>query len=434
MGPPGAARDRGCGADRAGCAGRPGRRRAGCGAGARRCRGELGRGCTSSRRRSTWRAATSSARRPTDVPATRRARPRPSAPSAPGRPRPAGPTDHRAGRVGGPLEAGQLTRQVPRAPGRGNAGRAGQRGPGRMGHQHRRPSPRISARCCWRPKVVLDLHGVAPTVQLAGGPTAADAASIHTGSGQLAAHGITVTSVDPATGQPMPLGPGRPFVSVGGGGRLLATDATFNDLGSPADSGWATRRRVRRRQQWFAGAHRAAAQQHRAAAERQLRGPAGGRADRRVGGRTAWCCAATRAPGCARSRRAQRRQRRAGQRPEHGAADHRASATTGNGAFGVAVAGQTAPRIIGVSTRADGGRPAAVRRADAAVSGFTAVDQPIGVFTHAGAARVGLGRCAHHRRRARGGGGADHGRAAAERVPDRGHRGRGRGRRDGRPR
>ena len=62
------------------------------------------------------------------------------------------------------------------------------------------------------PKVVLDLHGAGPTVQLVGGPTAAEAASIHTGSGQLSAQRVTVTSVDPATGLPMPLGPGRPFV------------------------------------------------------------------------------------------------------------------------------------------------------------------------------------------------------------------------------
>ena len=108
--------------------------------------------------------------------------------------------------------------------------------------------------------------------------------------------------------------------------------------------------------------------------------------------------------------------------------------TTGNGGFGIAVVGQTAPRITGVSTRADGtGGLQVSGGADATVSGFAAVDQKIGVFTHVGAARVGPARRAHHRRRARAGGGEDDGRAGADRFPDRGRRDRRRGRRPRRP-
>lgn len=73
-------------------------------------------------------------------------------------------------------------------------------------------------------------------VRLAGGPAAGDAASIHTGRGALALRGVTVDSVDPATGQPVAPGPGRPFLAVSGGARFTAVDSAVNDLGgAPGD-------------------------------------------------------------------------------------------------------------------------------------------------------------------------------------------------------
>src|SRR6185312_6342495 len=75
------------------------------------------------------------------------------------------------------------------------------------------------------------------TLQLAGGPTAADAAPLYTGGGGLTLRGVTVTAVDRTSGQAMAPWPGRPFILVSRGGRLTATDATISDLGSaPTDA------------------------------------------------------------------------------------------------------------------------------------------------------------------------------------------------------
>ena len=57
--------------------------------------------------------------------------------------------------------------------------------------------------------------------------------------------------------------------------------------------------------------------------------------------------------------------------------------TAGNGQYGIAVVGQTAPRIADVTTRADAvGGLRISRSTEARVTGLTAVDQPVGVFTH----------------------------------------------------
>jgi Right handed beta helix region len=79
---------------------------------------------------------------------------------------------------------------------------------------------------------VLEVGGV-QTLQLAGGADAADAASLHTGGGRLVLTGVTVTSVDRGTGQPV-VAPaaGRPSIIVSSGGRLDSTDTTISDLGT----------------------------------------------------------------------------------------------------------------------------------------------------------------------------------------------------------
>jgi hypothetical protein len=76
--------------------------------------------------------------------------------------------------------------------------------------------------------------GEVRTVALAGGATSADAASIHTGGGALTLTGVAVTSVDPATGQPVPaIAASRPSIVASSGGRLEGTDLTVSDLGTP---------------------------------------------------------------------------------------------------------------------------------------------------------------------------------------------------------
>jgi hypothetical protein len=57
--------------------------------------------------------------------------------------------------------------------------------------------------------------------------------------------------------------------------------------------------------------------------------------------------------------------------------------TTGNGAFGLAVVGQSGAQVIGVATRADEAGGLRLSRSEGTqVIAFTAIDQPIGVFTH----------------------------------------------------
>ena len=91
---------------------------------------------------------------------------------------------------------------------------------------------RLNAAVVLSPGTLLDVEGV-KTLQLAGGADPADAAILYTGSGRIQLRGVTVTSVDPASGQPVgPDAAGRPYIVVAGLGRLDATDATISDLGT----------------------------------------------------------------------------------------------------------------------------------------------------------------------------------------------------------
>jgi hypothetical protein len=75
------------------------------------------------------------------------------------------------------------------------------------------------------------------TLRLAGGPDAASAASIWVGRGTLSLRNISVTSWDAGSQQPIPVSSaGRPFITVGSGGHLDATDARVSDLGVNAGS------------------------------------------------------------------------------------------------------------------------------------------------------------------------------------------------------
>ena len=91
---------------------------------------------------------------------------------------------------------------------------------------------RLTAAVVLTPGTVLDIEGV-KTLQLAGGADPADAAVLYTGSGRIQIRGVTVTSVDPGSGQPVaPDAAGRPYIVVAASGRLDATDATLSDLGT----------------------------------------------------------------------------------------------------------------------------------------------------------------------------------------------------------
>jgi hypothetical protein len=91
---------------------------------------------------------------------------------------------------------------------------------------------RLNAAVVLTPATLLDVEGVT-TLQLAGGADPTDAAILYTGSGRLQLRGVTVTSVDPASGQPVgPDAAGRPHIVVARLGRLDVTDATISDLGT----------------------------------------------------------------------------------------------------------------------------------------------------------------------------------------------------------
>src|SRR4051794_37383192 len=74
---------------------------------------------------------------------------------------------------------------------------------------------RSNAAVVLSPSTLLDVQGV-HILQLAGGTDAA-AAFLDTGSGRIRLRGVTVTSIDPATGHPVAAGAaGRPYIKVSG--------------------------------------------------------------------------------------------------------------------------------------------------------------------------------------------------------------------------
>jgi Right handed beta helix region len=227
------------------------------------------------------------------------------------------------------------------------------------------------------------------TLQLAGGAAPADAASIHTGGGRVALNGITVTSVDPATGQPLPAtAAGRPSLVASSGGRLDVVDATIGDLGAAAvptasstDDGTAAieyrtdstgslvRTNVARA---TVGVELARAQgvhlEEVTVSESAGDGlvfsgdqgttMSGIRADSNAGNGVLVTGNPT-------------------SRPIGGIT------TNANGAFGVVVVGQDGIQVSGVATVADGaGGLRLSRSTDVTVADFQATDQRIGIFTH----------------------------------------------------
>ena len=148
------------------------------------------------------------------------------------------------------------------------------------------------------PGTLLNVEGV-QTLQLAGGPDVNDAAFLYTGSGRIQLRNVTVTSIDPTSGQPVGADlAGRPYIKVSDQGRLDATNSVLTDLGTKptGDDAGLPRDRVRPRQHRHAQRRHVAAQLHRAVARRVAGRPPAGRDRQRVGRRTGSCCAATGPP------------------------------------------------------------------------------------------------------------------------------------------
>jgi Periplasmic copper-binding protein (NosD) len=242
----------------------------------------------------------------------------------------------------------------------------------------------------------LDITGdEVRTLRLAGGATTAEAASIHTGGGALTLTGVTVTSVDPATGQPLPAtAAGRPSIVASSGGRLEGTDLTVSDLGSPpvgdddgrpavvfnpGSAGSLTRTTL-------------------------LRGSTGLELLRSGGVRlTDVSVSDSSRDGLVLS--GDRGTTLSGIRAERNAGNGvlvtgqssdrsiTGIATSGNAEYGVAVNGQSGAHVTAVTTTGDrSGGLEVSRSSGVTVTDFTATDQRIGVFIHVSSSEITLDR------------------------------------------
>ena len=232
------------------------------------------------------------------------------------------------------------------------------------------------------PGAALDVTGIT-TLKLAGGATSPEAASIYTGGGRLTLRGVTVASVDPATGQPVPLAPGRPSIVVSAGGALEATDTTITHLGTPrvgTDNG-------RAGVAFNAGSSGALV---RTTLLRNSTGLELSRSDAvrldtvTVGDSTGDGIVLRGDRGTTMNDIRTERNGGNGVLVSGESIDRRITgvSTAGNGAFGLAVVGQRGAHIIGVATTGDkfGGLRLS-RSVDTVVTAFTAIDEPTGVFT-----------------------------------------------------
>jgi hypothetical protein len=243
------------------------------------------------------------------------------------------------------------------------------------------------------PGTVLEVGDPIRRLELLGGASAQDAASIYTGSGRVALRGVTVTSADPAMRQAVaPDAAGRPFFAVSARGRLDAVDSTIGDLGtlsSGIDGGHAG----------VTFNRGSSGSLVRTTVRRNTTGVELSRSDavhledvtftESVGdglvltGDRGTTMSGIRAVGNGDN----------GVVVEGESTDRPVTGitTTGNGGFGVVVMGQTGTRLSGIATAKDqAGGLRISRSTDLHVTDFTATDQPTGVFTHVGSARVVL--------------------------------------------
>jgi hypothetical protein len=227
------------------------------------------------------------------------------------------------------------------------------------------------------------------TLQLAGGATPADAASIHTGGGRVALNGITVTSIDRATGQPLPAtAKGRPAIVANGGGRLDATDVTINDLGTVSDTTPGTTDDGTAAVEFRTGSTGALVRTTvaRGSTGVQLSHAKGVHLEQLtvsdsaedglvLAGDQGTTMSGIRATG--NGANGVLVSGESGGRPVNGIS------TNANKAFGVAVVGETGTQVSGIDTTADDAGGLEISRStNITVTGYTATDQRMGVFTH----------------------------------------------------
>jgi hypothetical protein len=241
------------------------------------------------------------------------------------------------------------------------------------------------------PGSVLEIGRPVRRLELMGGATPQDAASIYTGSGRVALHGVDVTSADAATRQAVPpTAAGRPFFQVSARGRLDAVDSTISDLGTPSTG---------------LGGGRAGVTFNRGAGgslvrTALLRNTTGAELSRSdavrledvtfaesigdglvLNGDRATTMSGIRAVG--NGDNGVIVDGESTDRPVTGIT------TNANGGYGVVVIGQTGTHLSGIGTTSDQAGGLRINRStDLYISDFTATDQPTGVFMHVGSARI----------------------------------------------
>jgi hypothetical protein len=284
----------------------------------------------------------------------------------------------RVARRGGVVTLGSLDRYVPGSWITISSGRA-----------------RLAATLVLTPGAVLDVGGPIRTLELVGGPDAAKAASIYTGSGRLTLHDVTVTSVDPESGHSVPPeAAGRPFIVVSSNGRLDSADTVISDLGTAPDATGDGRPAVLFNPGSTGSLVRTAL----------LRNSTGLRLSRSRGVRLEEVTARdSTADGIVLrgDRGTEMSDIRAVGNGDNGVVVGGQSSdrpvtgitTAENGAFGMAVVGQTGARITGVTTARDAAGGIRVNRStDTVITDLTATDQPTGVFTHVNTTGIVLDR------------------------------------------
>lgn len=258
---------------------------------------------------------------------------------------------------------------------------------------------RLSAAVVLTPGVTLDVGAPVTTLQLAGGATAPEAASLYTGSGAIALRGVTVTSVDRTSGQVMAPAPGRPFILVSPAGRLSTTDATIGDLGTPPSD----------------AADRAGAQEQpgvdfhagstgtlvRTSFLRNTTGLVLARSqgvrleDVTISQSTGNGLVLSGDRGTTMSGVRADQNGSYGVRVTGPSTDRPVTgvATSGNGTFGIGVDRQTGLQITGVTTSGDvGGGVDIEQSSDVTIADLTTADEPAGVFTHVNSTNIVLDR------------------------------------------
>lgn len=287
------------------------------------------------------------------------------------------------------VAGGRLTAQVPRPAGTLTLGGLDRLAPDSW-VSVAEEAARLTATVVMTPGSSLDLSGV-KTLRLQGGPDLPDAASIYTGSGRVSFRDQTVMSVDAETDEAMPVGPGRPFIVVANGGRLDATDSVFSDLGNPITDA-ANRTGLQFNDGASGSLVRTTARRNTVGV--RLAGSQGVKLQEVLAEESV-------AEGIVLS--GDRGTVLNGVRAERNGADGvivkgenspraiSGIATSGNGGYGLSVVGQESPTISGVTTEADKTGGLRINRStQVEVTDFTAVNQPIGIFTHVGATDVTL--------------------------------------------